>query len=577
MAKFSNWFHRQEKLLEKAIAGLFYDPNITFPYDFNGETKRSPAYLLPTEVYGDVMCGLFLVDNHLQEISLGLKRKQGLFSTDYYALMKQSLVSENFPNDRALYLPLVLTEGKLDINDQNDNPLKKGPFPVYGLAGTEQNYPLYLISRLEDGFTFSGFYKSDNTISLFTNRAYQEGVQDFLRSLKARTSKRTLHTPKLEEAVAQRSGEVIQQNQINWHDPKSIVAYLDQYVIGQKHAKKAAAVAFSNYMLRKETEDESLPKDCLLFLGPTGSGKTFIMKLLAEAADVPYAKASLSGKASEGYVGHRLSDVFKQIRDKTKDEAPYGIIFLDELDKIAMTSESFSNGDYGPKLQQEMIGWLEGDKINLTYYNDAGRREALFDTKNILFVMAGAFHGPGKEHSLENIIAKRLGQEKRIGFGASESREIHEGIQEDMLSHVLPRDLIDYGLKPELVGRITTRATLHELTTEDKIAILKRSKDSVIRKYARLFIVKGYTLNITDDVLQVIVEHCPQETGARELNTICSDMFLDVLYDPENFAKEKTICMTPKLAQELLSAHGEREAEEQHATASIDAVVLEKA
>ncbi len=574
MAKFSTWFQHQQELLEKAIPGIFFFPDKSATYILNGEEKQTPQYVLPTKIIGTTRLGLFFIDGDMQEIALGV-RHDTESEVHYHNLLPQGVAAHGISDNNTLYLPLSLLDWKTNVNTIDKQPLEGSPFFVYGLAGTTHRYPVRFLEQSKNKVRSTCFYKDPKGELKDGYKTYDGSFDDILHALRkeagvdvgGRHRKSSLPTTGAVLDASDKDHD-LDPKQINWHDPKSIVTYLNQYVIGQEHAKKAAAVAFSNYMIRKETDNTALPKDCLIFIGPTGSGKTFIMKLLAEAADIPYAKASLSGKSSEGYVGHRLSDVFKQIQnqiqDKSKDDAPYGIIFLDELDKTAVTAESF-NRDFGSHLQQEMIGWLEGDKILLTDYSGTQRTESWIDTQNLLFVMAGAFHGPGKEHSLEQIIAKRIGQKKQIGFGAQHGTGTPT---DEILSQVQPRDFIDYGLKPELVGRITTRATLHELTVEDKVQIIKESKSSVFKQYTLLLDVRGYALTFDEEVLRVLVEHCPQETGARELTTVCSALFLELLYDPEKYAKEKKIHLTGDIVRCLLEeksvVHGQRE--EQHTT-----------
>ncbi|MBT4446536.1 AAA domain-containing protein [archaeon] len=548
MPTFSTWFRDQNKLIAEALTGLHYDPEITFRYIVGDSTERVKPYLLPIQSFEGTGLGLFKIGDKLNEVPLGFRIRREFWETEYFKLTPSGISKTESPGTDTMYIPLELTSFAGKVGDE-------GPFLRYGVGGASGDHPLYLVEETDKGLILRGFYQDKKKELDFCTRTNDKAdkVRIFLKNyysslaLIEEGSNPEPKTNALEEKVSMQGSSI---SEINWHDPKSIVAYLDKTVIGQTRAKKASAVTFSNYMINMENKDSNLPKDCMILIGPTGSGKTMIMKTLSQAAGIPYAKASLSGKASEGYVGHRLSDVFKQISEVTDDESPYAVVFLDEVDKVAINSESLGN-DYGPKLQQEMIGWLEGDKILLKTKKEGNRDEKWLDTSNILFVMAGAFHGPDEAQSLEKIISKRIGVESRIGFTRSKSKPE----EEDLLSYVLPEDLINFGLKPELVGRISARATLSELSIADKVRILRESESSILKKYENLMQIKGYGMIYDNSVLSVIAGQCPERTGARDLNAVCSNLFMEIIYDPSKFAEDKKITLTPDLVMNLLSAN----------------------
>ena len=316
------------------------------------------------------------------------------------------------------------------------------------------------------------------------------------------------------------------------------MGFLDQYVIGQEHAKKSIAIAFSNYMTMKEAQDETLPKDNLLLIGNSGTGKTYMISLLAERAGLPIAKSKLTGKSTEGYKGENLSTVFDQIREKTSDQSPYGIVFLDEIDKLA--SDTWGSGaGFGSRLQNELIGWMEDAVVQ----TDDKKKESI-RTKNLLFVTAGAFSGSDAYASLSKIVQTRVGDMKCTA--------------QELLYHVRPEDLVSYGLKPELVGRLPVISVLNPLTVDDKVRILTQAKESVLSGYRRLLQFKGYDTRLEDDFPVFVAEHAPSNTGARALHAVCNNIFTDILFEPEKYAGEDgAIILDAGLAKQIMSLYQE--------------------
>jgi ATP-dependent Clp protease ATP-binding subunit ClpX len=288
----------------------------------------------------------------------------------------------------------------------------------------------------------------------------------------------------------------------------------------------------------------------MILIGHSGVGKTLIISLLAKEALLPMVETKITGKSSEGYVGDHLSNIFRQLRTKTNGEAPYGIISLDEIDKLVENH----NGFFGDRKQDELIGWLEEANINTSLDSKSQEnKENRLNTKNLLFVTAGAFGGVTKD-SLEEIIKKRLNQDKAtIGFLAE---EIDKKSKEYNLGKTLPEDLISYGFKTELVGRLPSIVILDPLSIEDKINILTKSRNSPLNKYFKLFKLKGYDLKIDPKVYETIVSYCPDQTGARALKSVCNNLFTRILFDPAKFSdNNKTIKITQDLTKELVTLY----------------------
>ncbi len=536
-------------------------------------TTETPIYLTPGAVIdGRLNIGIYR-NGALQFLPIGFLRRHG-YQDQFFNYNPSSKQLENEVKcEKVVYLPLKLTTIEISFSRTQE-----GLFQVYGIRGTAHDFPLLIIDETERGLDYTGFYKGkEDTIGTFRNtngikdekwsnylRELREGRYQFTTITAEEAKKRIIVTKKSKRKTTlalpshpAKSTADEEVDNVDWMQPKSIKRYLDAYVVGQERAKKTVAIAFSNYMAFVKTKDQSLPKSHLMLLGPTGSGKTYMVDLLAELADVPIAKAKLTGKSSEGYVGHRLSDVFKIIADQNKKDNQAGIIFLDELDKIArdgLMIDGFSG--YGSRLQLEMIGWLEGDKVLLRYEDNgagSGRKEKWINTENFLFVTAGAFHESEGGKSLAEIIAKRLNlNQTAIGFG----RDHRDRTREDFshLQLVQAEDLIEYGLKRELVGRIPYLGVLAELTTDEKVEILTSARNSIITGYTNLFAAKGYQLQLHDSVPRIIVEASPRETGARALPFACGRLFTEVLFDPDAYCTaEKVITINDEVARKLLS------------------------